>query len=230
MADIGKAFTAETGIAVVLKGSGSGSLRKRIEEGERPDVFASADMENPAALAAKGLAEAPVPFTRNVLCVLAKQSVGMTQENILQKLLDKKVKLGTSTPVLDPGGDYAWKMFDMADVLQPGASKALQAKAIKLVGDPALPLPPKEYPRSQIAWHMEEGRADVFLVYLTTAKLAQAQTPGLEVIALPKELSMGAQYGLSIVMGAKPAAARFKSFVLGPKGQSILEGYGFEKP
>lgn len=230
MADIGKAFTAETGTPVALTGSGSGSLRQRIEKGERPGVFASADMENPATLAAKGLAEVPTPFTRNVLCVLAKKSVGITQANLAAKLSDPSVKLGTSTPVLDPGGDYAWKMFDLADALKPGAAAALKAKAIKLVGDPALPMPPKEYPRSQIAWHIEEGRADVFLVYLTTARLAAAELPGLEIIELPKELAVGAQYGLTLVTGAKTEAAQFKAFVLGPKGQAIMRGYGFQKP
>jgi len=230
MADIGKAFTAETGVPVALTGSGSGSLRQRIEKGERPGVFASADMENPAVLASKGLAEAPVPFTRNVLCVLAKKSVGITQANLVAKLTDPSVKLGTSTPVLDPGGDYAWKMFDIADALKPGAAAALKAKAIKLVGDPALAMPPKEYPRSQIAWHIEEDRADVFLVYLTTARLAVAELPSLEIIELPKELAVGAQYGLTVVTGANSEAARFKAFVLGPKGQAILESYGFQKP
>jgi ABC-type molybdate transport system substrate-binding protein len=156
--------------------------------------------------------------------------MGISQANLVAKLSDPSVKLGTSTPVLDPGGDYAWKMFDMADSQKPGASAALKAKAIKLVGDPALPMPPKGYPRSQIAWHIEEGRADVFLVYLTTARLAVAELPGLEIIELPKELAVGAQYGLSVVTGAKPEAAQFKAFVLGPKGQAILAGYGFQKP
>jgi len=43
-------------------------------------------------------------------------------------------------------------------------------------------------------------------------------------------MAVGAQYGLTVVTGAKPEAAQFKAFVLGPKGQAILEGYGFQKP
>lgn len=70
----------------------------------------------------------------------------------------------------------------------------------------------------------------MFLVYLTTARLAVAELPGLEIIELPRELAVGAQYGLSVVTGARPEAAQFKAFVLGPKGQAILEGYGFQKP
>ncbi len=227
MADIGKAFTQQTGVTVTLTGSGSGSLRQRIEQGERPGVFASADMENPARLAEKGLAEPPTPFTGNALCVLARKSVGLTPANVVEKLMDPKVKVGTSTPVLDPGGDYAWVLFDKAEAVKEGAAAALKAQAVKLVGDPALPMPPKDYPRGQIAWHMEEGRADVFLVYVTTAMLAQKELEGLEIVELPKNLAVGARYGLTVVTGAAPAAGDFKAFVLGPKGQEILKGYGF---
>jgi len=230
MDDMGKAFTAETKVGVTLAGSGSGSLRQRIERGEKPDVFASADMENPQTLAAKGLALAPVPFTRNVLCAVAKKSVGLTQANLLDKFLDPGVKLATSTPVLDPGGDYAWKLFDLAEGLKKGSAAALKAKAVKLVGDPALPMPPKDYPRGQISWHFEENRADVFLVYLTTARLAREELKDLEIVELPKELSVGALYGITLVNGHKPAGKAFQEFVLGPKGQAILAGYGFQKP
>lgn len=167
MAEIIKTFTAETGLTVELVGSGSGSLRQRIEKGEKADLFASADMENPSALAAQGLAETPTLFARNVQVMLAKKQLGVTPTNVIDKMLNPGIKLGTSTPVLDPGGDYAWKLFDLIGVIRPGAAEQLKAKAIKLVGDPALPLPPKEYTKYQVSWHFEEGRADMFPSYLS---------------------------------------------------------------
>ena len=111
MADIAKAFQAETGLTVGLVGSGS--LRTRMEKGERPDLFPSADLENPQALAAKGLAAEPVPFARNIQCLLARRALHVTADNFIDKLLDPALKLGTSTPVMDPGGDYAWMLFDL---------------------------------------------------------------------------------------------------------------------
>jgi molybdate transport system substrate-binding protein len=48
----------------------SGLLRDRLLGGERADVFASANMEHPQALAAAGRAQAVQPFTRNALCAL----------------------------------------------------------------------------------------------------------------------------------------------------------------
>lgn len=51
-------------------------------------------------------------------------------------MLDPSVKLATSTPKADPLGDYAWQLFEMADRVKPGATAALQAKALKLSGGP----------------------------------------------------------------------------------------------
>jgi len=230
MGDMAGAYTGETGVPVKLTHSGSGSLRQRIEKGERPDVFASADMNNPAKLAAEGLADKPVPFARNQLCVLARKSLGVTQENLVQKLMDPSIKVGTSTPVLDPGGDYAWTLFDKIGGQKKGAAEALKAKAIKLVGDPALPMPPKSYPKNQISWHFEEGRADVFLLYVTTARLTVEELPDLMIVELPDSLAVGALYGVSVVKDAGPQGEKFRQFVLDPKGQAILAKYGFKKP
>jgi molybdate transport system substrate-binding protein len=230
MGEIAKAFTAETGLTVGLVGAGSGSLRQRIEKGEKPDLFASADMENPRALASKGLAQAPTLFARNIQVLLARKSLGVTPANVIDKLLDPKLKLATSTPVLDPGGDYAWKLFDLIGGLRPGVAEQLKAKAIKLVGDPALPLPPKEYTKYQVSWHFEEGRADLFPSYLTSARIVTAELDYVEIITLPANLTVSAEYGLTEVNGARKEAARLKAFILGPKGQAILQGFGFSAP
>ena len=230
MADIAKAFQAETGLTVGLVGSGSGSLRQRIEKGERPDLFASADLENPRALAAKGLAAEPVTFARNIQCLLARKALHVTADNFIDKLLDPALKLGTSTPVMDPGGDYAWKLFDLIGTARPGAAERLKAKAIKLVGDPALPLPPKEYTKYQVSWHFEEGRADLFPSYLTSARIVASELPGVEIVLLPPAFTVSASYGLAEVTGARKDAARLEAFILGPKGQAILQGYGFSAP
>ena len=230
MGEIAQAFTAETGLTVALVGAGSGSLRQRIEKGEKPDLFASADLENPRALAAKDLAQAPTLFARNVQVLLARKSLGVTPANVIDKLLDPKLKLATSTPVMDPGGDYAWKLFDLVGAIRPGAAEQLKAKAIKLVGDPALPLPPKEYTKYQVSWHFDEGRADLFPSYLTSAKIVTSELDYVEIVTLPANLTVSAEYGLTEVNGARKDAARLRAFILGPKGQAILQGYGFSAP
>jgi ABC-type molybdate transport system substrate-binding protein len=162
--------------------------------------------------------------------MLAKKQLGVTPANVIDKLLDPKIKLATSTPVLDPGGDYAWKLFDLIGAIRPGTAEQLKAKAIKLVGDPALPLPPKEYTKYQVSWHFEEGRADMFPAYLTSAKIVTSELDFVEIIMLPANLTVSAEYGLTEVNGAKKEVARLKAFILGPKGQAILQSWGFSAP
>ena len=77
---------------------------------------------------------------------------------------------------------------------------------------------------------MAEGRADIFLTYCTGALEAQKQNPGQQIVALPNELAVGADYGLTVMNGASPAAYRFAMFILSPDGQRILAKHGFTAP
>jgi molybdate transport system substrate-binding protein len=49
-------------------------------------------------------------------------------------------------------------------------------------------------------------------------------------IALPDALAVGADYGLTVITGASPAAYRFALFILSPQGQRILEWHTFAVP
>jgi len=203
----------------------SGLLRERIEKGESADVFASADMGHPQKLAAEGRAGAVVLFTRNRLCALATPKAGVTPENLLQRMLDPGTKLATSTPKADPSGDYAWELFEKADKLRPGAYAALSAKALKLSGGPDSPPPPKG--RNVYGYLLEKGDADLYLAYCTAALEAKAEVPSLQIVQIPEALAVGADYGLVVVMGARPDAQKLADYILSPAGQSLLSKYGF---
>ena len=125
----------------------SGLMRERIEQGERVDVFTSADMGHPLKLRADGKAVQVAMFVRNTLCATATPEAGLTTANFLDRLLDPAVKLGTSTPKADPSGDYTWAMFRLADQLRPGSYQALDGKAQKIVGgSTASPAPGSQDP------------------------------------------------------------------------------------
>ncbi len=47
------------------------------------------------------------PFARNRMCVAALVRLGPTANNLLDRMLSPDVRLATSTPGGDPGGDYA---------------------------------------------------------------------------------------------------------------------------
>ena len=122
LTEVARAFTAAYGVRVDLEFGASGLLRERLERGEAGDVFASANMEHPQALARSGKAGPVVMFTRNRLCALARVEVGLTMDTLLDRMLDPTIALGTSTPRADPSGDYAWEVFRRAEALRPGSS------------------------------------------------------------------------------------------------------------
>lgn len=206
----------------------SGLLKERLEKGEASDLFASANMAHPKALADAGRSGPVRAFARNTLCALASPAVKASTAGLLDTLLDPKVKVGISTPKADPSGDYAWQLFANAEKLRPGAQKALEAKALQLTGGPNSPPPPKD--RSAYGLLVEKGEADVFLTYCTNAVLARKEVPSLQVVTIAPELNVGADYGLVVMKDAKAPASRFADFLIAGEGRAILLRHGFEAP
>jgi molybdate transport system substrate-binding protein len=222
------AFERASDQRVQAKFGASGTLKDEIANGARAEVFTSANMEHPQALATAGKAGPPVLFARNRLCALVRPGLAVDPATLLDRMLADDVKLGTSTPRADPSGDYAWEVFRKADKLKLGAFAALEKKALQLVGGPSSPTAPPG--RAPYGILMAEGKADIFLTYCTNAREAQAQNPGQQIVALPPELAVGADYGLTVIAGAPPQAYQFALFILSVDGQRILAKHGFAAP
>jgi molybdate transport system substrate-binding protein len=204
----------------------SGLMRQSIEQGAPADLLASADMEQARRLAASHPERTVVLFTRNRLCAIARNAVGLTSANMLDRLLDAGVRVGTSTPGADPGGDYAWAVFARAEATRPGARAALESKAMKLVGGgDATPLlvPGK----GAVEGVFVADRADVMLVYCSGAPDLLRAVPSLVSVQLPPELTVGAAYGM-VLLNDKPLTLRFAVFVMSEAGQAILAAHGFD--
>jgi len=201
----------------------SGGLRERIEKGESADLLLSADMDHPRTLAKARPQTLVVPFARNNLCLFGRDSLGLTQANALDKMLDPKVRLATSTPVLDPGGDYAFAVFKRAEAVHPGAEAVLAQKALKLfVGPTAMtPMPGHSLAGSILL----ADKADLLLVYCSGKQQTARDVPGLVAVRLPPAIDVAATYGLAL-LSDNPAAARLALFVLSEKGQDILAANG----
>jgi len=228
MTQVAADYQARTGQAVELSFGASGLLRERIEKGEAAQVFASADTDHPKRLAQGGAWQEPRVFVRNSLCALTGANVNATPDTLLQTLLQPAVRVGTSTPVSDPSGDYAWALFRKADAQQPGAYATLDKKALKLTGAADSPKPPAG--RSFYAWAMDEGQADVFLTYCTNAVAAQKEVPRLKVVSVPPALQVGAPYGMTVATGAPPQAQAFAQALLQAPAQQVFKRFGFEGP
>jgi molybdate transport system substrate-binding protein len=230
MTDIGKAFSEAYGVALEPTFGGSGLLKDRLDKGEPADVFTSADMGNPQSLTQAGKSGPTVLFAHNHLCAILRPGLKATPASILQTLLDPSVKVGTSTPISDPAGDYAWALFKKADIVRPGSRATLEAKAVK-IGNVQGSLAVPTGVNNAVAWLFKEKRADVFLAYCTSGAAVTAELPGTKTISLPPALAIEANYGLTILKDAnQDRAAQFALFILSPAGQKILADQGFDAP
>ena len=218
--EVAQAFGTATGIPVKPSFRPSGLLREALAKGEPAEVFASANMAHPLALAKDGKAGPVVLFVRNETCAFARPGLDVTSNTLLAQMLDPKLKLGTSTPKTDPSGDYAWQVFAKAEALKPGARATLEGKALQLVGGPnSAPTPPD---RNGYGHLLATGAADLFLGYCTNADPIAREQPGIRMVRLPEKLLVGADYGLTVLNGASPNAYRLAMYILSPEGQRIL--------
>jgi ABC-type molybdate transport system substrate-binding protein len=225
LTEVAKAFESKTANKVQAKYGPSGTLKDEIAAGAKADVFASANMDHPQALSAANKSGPVMLFARNRLCALVKPGLKVDRASLLDRMLDPAIKLGTSTPKADPSGDYAWAVFRKAEAIKSGAQAALEKKALQLMGGADSAAPPPG--RLVYGWNIEEGRADIFLAYCTATRESKKQNPQLQIVELPDSLAVGADYGLTVIAGAPPAAEAFAQFIMSPEGQTILTGHGF---
>jgi len=204
----------------------SGLMREKIETGLNVDLFASADMGQARRLALGRPERAVIHFTRNRLCAVARTAVGLTPDNLLDRLLDPAVRLATSTPGVDPGGDYAWAVFARAEAVRAGARAALEAKSQQLYGG-GPKTPPLVPGKGDVEGIFLSNRADVSLVYCSGAPTIAREVPGVTVVSLPPELAVGPAYGM-VLLNAKPLTLRFATFVMSEAGQAVMKAHGFD--
>jgi molybdate transport system substrate-binding protein len=229
--EVSSDFTQIYGIPVTQVSGPSGSIRERIEkelnEGASADVFASADIGNPQQLYDKGLSEPVVNFIDNRLVAIVKPGLSVTSDNLLDYLLNPSVKLGTSTPIKDPSGDYAQEIFRKADNIKAGNYDILNNKGLQLVGgNPNAPIVPDG--KNNLVYFLKEtGQVDIFLAYYTSGLAAPSIASDLQIVELPDNLAVRAKYGLTVLKNASPDGDKLAKYILSPSGQKVLLKYGF---
>ncbi|TAM11576.1 MAG: molybdate ABC transporter substrate-binding protein [Nevskiaceae bacterium] len=223
---IADAWHAATGTDVRLRFGPAGLLRREIEAGAAVDVYVSANFTHPEKLEREGRSTAPVIVTRNHLCATTLPGFDLNAANFVDRLLDPKVGIGTSTPGADPGGDYAWQMFDKVDALRPGAGAILRAKAQQMVGSKVAP---SRAPAYVVADAFSSGKVHIFIGYCSRRSVL----PGTRYVRVPVPAAIAPQvdYGMAVILhdGRAPVAAwRFALYLLSSRAQAIFAQYGFE--
>ncbi len=217
------AFGHEYGIGISLTLGPAGLLRETIEAGARFDLFASANMAHPRRLVSMGLAEDAVCFARNRLCVLSRADLGLTMENFLAVLSDPTVKIGTSTPGDDPGGDYAFEVFDRIEAVHPGKGAAIKSRTRLLVGGRNSP----PTPAGTGAGHLiTTGEADLMMSYYSNARFLESDS-SFRIVELPREFSPEVEYGMAVRTDADEHTKNLWDFLLSTFAQQILQMAAF---
>jgi molybdate transport system substrate-binding protein len=189
---------------VVLNLAGSQALRIQIEGGAPADVFASADGEAMQALGA--LVEPPAVFARNALVVVVPKGNPAGLKSLAD--LPDAPRIVLAAPEV-PAGRYARKALDAA-----GLRAAVEAKVVSNELNVRLVL-------SRVA----SGEADAGVVYRTDATAAADK---VDVLPIPAEFQVVAEYPIAPLKGRGEAARDFVEFVTGDAGRRVLAAHGFE--
>lgn len=201
----------------------SGVLRKQIENGDVPEIFASASPEHNKALHQAGIMRRASVFAHNSLCLMASPGISLDRQNMIDLILDPKIRLGTSTPKSDPAGDYTWQLFREVDKQKPGAFKTLSEKALQMTGIEV----DKKQKTLPYAVIFQENKTDVFISYCTNAAATAKAVQGLSWLRFPDDVNNSGTYAVCASVNAPPEAERFIAFILSPEGKRVLVKYGF---
>lgn len=223
VAELAREAAASYHIDVKATFGGSGALRERIEKGETPDLLLSADIGNPRRLASQGRAVLPaVPFARNSMCIVSRRSARVTAANLVDRMLAKRVRIRTSTPMADPAGDYAWAIFDRIEVMRAGAGTVLKRKArasMNLI--PAR----RSAAQSALAALFASNQIDLAITYCSASGSLETELPELTSLVVPAALDPHPVYGIA-VLSEKPAAQKLALLLLSEKGEAIISSQG----
>jgi molybdate transport system substrate-binding protein len=192
--------------------AGSDQLAAQIQQGVKPDVFASANTKLPAALFAKGLVLRPVVFTSNRLVIAVP--AGSSAVRSLADLASPGLKIAIGSASV-PVGAYTLKVLSRLPAAQ---RKAILANVRS-----------KEPDVKGVIAKVTQKAVDAGFVYITDVTATSGKAKAIE---LPTRLKPQAAYAVTVVKGAAhPAQAQlFIDGLLNGAGQRDLLAAGFLPP
>jgi molybdate transport system substrate-binding protein len=214
LGDVDAAFTAKTGVKIIVSYAATSVLAKQIEQGAPADVFVSADTDWMDYAAGKKSINEPtrVNLLGNSIVLIApkdskidKVSIGLGLD--LARLAgDGKIATGDVRSV--PVGKYAKAALEKFGSWQAAEPKFAMAESVR--GALAL---------------VARGEAALGIVYATDAEV----DPDVKVVGtFPADSHPPIIYPVAATTTAKPESADYLAFLRSAKAKMMFEKYGFK--
>lgn len=211
LAEIGTAFTAESGVKIYYNFAASTTLQRQLEKGAPADIFISASPRQVIALEANGLLEANSRHNllTNQLVLVANETVTIAVDTPANLAAPEISRIGIGHPSIVPAGAYAKEALTHL-----GLWATLRPKFIFGVDV-----------RATLAY-VTAGNVDVAIVYKTDATLSDA----IRVLyQMPPETHTPIIYPVVVMKDSqqKQRARQFIIYLQSTKKSEIFEKYGF---
>ena len=194
-AKLAQKFEADhPGTKVISNAAGSQELRAQLQHGASADVFASADRKHMEALVADGLVHPPAVFACNEPVLVVRAALAATVKTFAD--LPRVDRLVVGAPDV-PIGAYTAQILAKAASRYGGDFAArVEARVVS-----------RELNVRQVLAKVVLGEADAGIVY--RSDVAALPAGKVQVVAIPADLNVTAQYPISILKQApQPALAR----------------------
>lgn len=211
------------GLKVEISFGSSGALAAQIRAGAPFDLFLSADIAQPARLAADGFsasgpqaeaganAGAPRVYAIGVLCVASRH--GVDPRGDLGFLKDPAYRsIAVARPELAPYGAAAIAAMEKAGIIDELRGRLVYGANI-----------------GQVAQFLSSGAADAAFVNLSSL-LVDPSLGKIPWVRLDPATYPPIEQAAIVLNPGRAAARRFMLFVLGPKGRAVLAAAGYALP
>jgi molybdate transport system substrate-binding protein len=210
--ELGKRFTARTGVKVTNSFGATADLAKQIENGAPFDVFASADVEHLEGLARKGLiADNPRGVYARGRLVLWLPEGSKASVNRVEDLAGESVsKVAIAKPDVAPYGRAAVESLNALGLWAKVEPKVVYSQSV-----------------AQAKQFAASGNADA--AFIPRSLVREGEGRALEIDG---RLHAPIDQAVGVVSASKrqEAARRFVEFLLSEEGQSVLKTFGYDPP
>lgn len=207
--ELGKQFTARTGIRVVYSFGATADLAKQIENGAPFDLFAAADTEHIEQLHRHGLI---VPgtaalYARGRLVVWTAAGSNIRLDRIEDLRVAEVERIAIARPDAAPYGRAAVEALRALGLWNDVESKVIYGQNV-----------------SQAKQYVATGNADAALLPRSLVRKGEGHA-----IEVDERLHQPINQSLAVIQSSakQQAASLFSQYVLSPEGQSLLERYGY---